>query len=189
MTDEQAFLRAFLDDPADAVARLAYADWLEENGRPGEAAFLRTQAELAGLRPKSKARAGLEARLRDLAAGLDGDWLARVSQPPVENCPPRFKFRCPRRWDLLEATDDVRVRYCDACRKNVCYCETMAKARRHAILGRCVAIDCRVPRTPGDLPHFREVRMGRIAVPLELPTSSVERVRLPHTRRCHRRGR
>ncbi len=43
MDDEAAFLRAILDDTADNVARLAYADWLEEHGRYVRARFIRDQ--------------------------------------------------------------------------------------------------------------------------------------------------
>ncbi len=47
MTDGDAILRAILDDPADDLPRLAYADWLEENGQMERAEFIRLQLELA----------------------------------------------------------------------------------------------------------------------------------------------
>jgi uncharacterized protein (TIGR02996 family) len=47
MTDGAALLRAVLADPGDDAPRLVYADWLEENGEPGHAAFIRGQIELA----------------------------------------------------------------------------------------------------------------------------------------------
>lgn len=43
MTERDALLRAILVDPADDVARLVYADWLEEHGEPLRAAFIRAQ--------------------------------------------------------------------------------------------------------------------------------------------------
>lgn len=43
MTDRDALLRTILLDPADDVARLVYADWLEEHGEPLRAAFIRLQ--------------------------------------------------------------------------------------------------------------------------------------------------
>lgn len=46
-TTEQALLRAILDTPADDAPRLIYADWLEENGQPERAEFIRVQCELA----------------------------------------------------------------------------------------------------------------------------------------------
>jgi uncharacterized protein (TIGR02996 family) len=36
---EQDFLQAIAADPADDVVRLAYADWLEENGDPERGEF------------------------------------------------------------------------------------------------------------------------------------------------------
>lgn len=48
MTGE-LLLRAVLEDPADDCRRLVYADWLEENGQPERAEFVRVQVELAGL--------------------------------------------------------------------------------------------------------------------------------------------
>lgn len=43
MTDGDALLRAILDEPADDAPRLVYADWLEENGQPERAEFIRVQ--------------------------------------------------------------------------------------------------------------------------------------------------
>jgi uncharacterized protein (TIGR02996 family) len=58
MTHEQVFLRAILDDPADDTARLAYADWLEEQGDP-RAEALRAYPDigrlLAGLQTATRA--------------------------------------------------------------------------------------------------------------------------------------
>src|SRR5262249_1785583 len=34
MNQEQGFLHAIADDPADDTSRLVYADWLEERGAP-----------------------------------------------------------------------------------------------------------------------------------------------------------
>lgn len=42
-----ALLRAILDDPADDLPRLAYADWCDENGQPERAGFVRVQLEIA----------------------------------------------------------------------------------------------------------------------------------------------
>lgn len=45
MTDEPALLRAVLAAPADDTPRLVYADWLDENGQPERAAFIRQGVE------------------------------------------------------------------------------------------------------------------------------------------------
>lgn len=50
MTDTQsALLAAILSDPASDDPRLVYADWLDENGHPERAEFIRVQVELARL--------------------------------------------------------------------------------------------------------------------------------------------
>lgn len=41
MSDREAILRAVLDDPADDLPRLAFADWCEENGFQHRAEFVR----------------------------------------------------------------------------------------------------------------------------------------------------
>lgn len=43
MTDGDHILRAILDEPHDDLHRLAYADWLEENGQNERAEFIRLQ--------------------------------------------------------------------------------------------------------------------------------------------------
>jgi uncharacterized protein (TIGR02996 family) len=46
-TTEQALLTAILANPDDDAPRLIYADWLDENGQPERAEFIRVQCELA----------------------------------------------------------------------------------------------------------------------------------------------
>jgi len=48
MSDGDALLAAIVADPDD-LPRLAYADWLHENGEPDRAEFIRTQIEAARL--------------------------------------------------------------------------------------------------------------------------------------------
>jgi uncharacterized protein (TIGR02996 family) len=47
MSDEQALLAAIWAHPHEDTPRLMYADWLQENGRPERAKFIRLQCELA----------------------------------------------------------------------------------------------------------------------------------------------
>jgi uncharacterized protein (TIGR02996 family) len=47
MTERDAFLREILDHPDDDATRLRFADWLEENGEPARAEFIRVQCEWA----------------------------------------------------------------------------------------------------------------------------------------------
>jgi uncharacterized protein (TIGR02996 family) len=47
MDHHSAFLQAIVEAPDDDAPRLIYADWLEENGQPERAQFIRIQCELA----------------------------------------------------------------------------------------------------------------------------------------------
>jgi uncharacterized protein (TIGR02996 family) len=46
-SDEDSLIAAIIANPADDVARLVYADWLDEHDRPERAEFIRLQCELA----------------------------------------------------------------------------------------------------------------------------------------------
>jgi len=78
VTEDEAFIRAIVDTPGDDVARLVYADWLDDRDDP-RGAYLRAEAEWANTGKKEKA-------LRAAAARLDPVWVARVSRPPVGLC-------------------------------------------------------------------------------------------------------
>lgn len=65
---EQMFLDKLASDPTDDEVRLVYADWLDDNGRPAHAEFLRLEHVV---------RTG-KVRLRALAAEMPSDWLGAV---------------------------------------------------------------------------------------------------------------
>lgn len=46
-TERGSFIRAICEQPADDTARLVFADWLDENGEPERAEFVRLQIALA----------------------------------------------------------------------------------------------------------------------------------------------
>ena len=46
-SDHDALLRAICENPREDTPRLAFADWLEENGQPDRAAFIRTDIAMA----------------------------------------------------------------------------------------------------------------------------------------------
>ena len=50
--EEQAFLAHIIDDPADDLRRLVFADWLEENGQGQRATYIRVRCALDGKRPE-----------------------------------------------------------------------------------------------------------------------------------------
>jgi uncharacterized protein (TIGR02996 family) len=66
MNEREAFLRAIFESPDDDAPRLVYADWLEENKDPLQAAFVRVQVELAKLARDDPRERGLRAREREL---------------------------------------------------------------------------------------------------------------------------
>ena len=51
VSDGDALRRAILDQPDDYTLRLIYADWLDENGQPDRAAFVRAQVWAAQAEP------------------------------------------------------------------------------------------------------------------------------------------
>jgi uncharacterized protein (TIGR02996 family) len=75
MNEEQAFLTAIRDNPADATARLVFADWLEEHNDPrGE--WLRLRTQLAQLPLGSPEFAPIKAREEELAPAALTEWMA-----------------------------------------------------------------------------------------------------------------
>jgi uncharacterized protein (TIGR02996 family) len=103
---QQAFLRDIREHPDDDTPRLIYSDWLEENGQPERAEFIRVQCELEQLRFAREARTG-EYDARD---GVDEEWgrvfslvdreeiLLRkhVERWITESIPPANQFGFPR---------------------------------------------------------------------------------------------
>ena len=73
MPDEAALLAAIAAAPADDAPRLAYADWLAEQGRAEQAEAIRAE---------HLARTAL-ARWEVLKPRMDPDWLARVFPAPA----------------------------------------------------------------------------------------------------------
>ncbi|MGF1582544.1 MAG: TIGR02996 domain-containing protein [Gemmataceae bacterium] len=73
--------QAILDDPDNDTPRLVYADWLEENGNPERAEFIRVQCELAGIAGDDPRRADLTIREDELLAQFGKTWLQEL---PVE---------------------------------------------------------------------------------------------------------
>ncbi len=66
-----AFLAAIADRPDDDLPRLVYADWLDENGDPVRAEFIRVQIELAKVSAFDPRRAALRAREAELSLHKD----------------------------------------------------------------------------------------------------------------------
>ena len=82
MTEDEAFIRAVVDNPGEDTPRLVYADWLDDRSDP-RGPYLRAEWEWARTGKKVKA-------LRAGGVALDPVWVYRVSRPPVGIC-----FRLP----------------------------------------------------------------------------------------------
>jgi len=113
-------------------------------------------------------RQQVPARLQELAATFDPNWLAAVSDPMIEGCGkgsgegswPRFDFVCVQSWAEMRPTDDNHVRRCETCSKNVYFCDNLADAREHSQEGHCIAVDLGIIRREGDL-RPRAMFLGR----------------------------
>jgi uncharacterized protein (TIGR02996 family) len=101
-TDDEAFLRAIVDAPADEAPRLVYADWLDERGDP-RGAYLRAELKWARERAYDRTPGDVIA----LANTLDSLWVSRVSRPPVGVCFDGHGFQ--DRGPELTLSDVLRV--------------------------------------------------------------------------------
>jgi uncharacterized protein (TIGR02996 family) len=66
LAEHEGFLGAIFAAPDDDLSRLAYADFLEENGEPDRAALIRIQCQLAALRERPGEALELRPREREL---------------------------------------------------------------------------------------------------------------------------
>lgn len=163
MSDEAAFLNTILANAHDDAPRLVYADWLEEQADPAadaKAVYLRDTAALLTAEGREAKR--LEHRLRQAAKVLPKESLAVVSRIALEKCSAEFELVCPKHWEKLTSTDDVKVRHCNECQQLVHYCTSIPEARAHAARGECVAVQLGVARRPYDL-ELGGMLLGKIA--------------------------
>jgi uncharacterized protein (TIGR02996 family) len=84
----EAFLRSIIEAPDDDTPRLAYSDWLEENGDTDRAEFIRVQCRLAVLDEDAPGRRELQRREYELLADHWGEWAA-----PLVGRVYRWQFR------------------------------------------------------------------------------------------------
>jgi uncharacterized protein (TIGR02996 family) len=75
MNEEDLLLRAVCNDPEDDLARLVYADWLQENGEECRAEYIRSQVALYRKYEKvPHHRRVKEGYYNNLVWGLDRSW-------------------------------------------------------------------------------------------------------------------
>src|SRR6516162_6900270 len=78
-TTERGLLQAILEAPPDDVPRLIYADWLDENGQPDRAEFIRAQIERASLPPGHPRGRALLRREEELLQRHGTTWASAVA--------------------------------------------------------------------------------------------------------------
>jgi uncharacterized protein (TIGR02996 family) len=79
VNDHDALLAAIIADPADDLPRLALADWLDENGQPHRAQFIRLQLEQAALPPGEARWRKLDDRAGELLRKHGKKWAAPLA--------------------------------------------------------------------------------------------------------------
>jgi uncharacterized protein (TIGR02996 family) len=88
MSDREAFVRAILESPDDDAPRLVYADWLDENGDPARAEFIRLQCELGGIVLGTQAAfdrfRAIQSRSRTLFEAHHEQWLRELGPLPPD---------------------------------------------------------------------------------------------------------
>jgi uncharacterized protein (TIGR02996 family) len=84
MTQRDAFLQAIAANLDDDAPRLIFSDWLEENGDPERAEFIRTQCQLASSKLAKKRRHALRVRERDLLTAHRCEWCQAFGLPIEE---------------------------------------------------------------------------------------------------------
>lgn len=163
MSDEAAFLNHLREQPHDDTARMVYADWLEERDTDeatAKAEYLRAEAELVAFAADDPRRPEIEDRLRLLALGVSLDWRTTVAKVAV-HCGVHFTA-CPKRWDELALTEASGVRHCDACDRDVTYCDDPDAAKMLAMNDKCIALDLKLNKRPGEFK--RGIRVGGIGI-------------------------
>src|SRR5437773_2457581 len=76
MTRDEAFLLDILESPDDDTPRLVYADWLDEQGDPARAEFIRLQIETAKPSCDARRRLAGHERQRQLLREHELRWTA-----------------------------------------------------------------------------------------------------------------
>ncbi|MFO0824094.1 MAG: TIGR02996 domain-containing protein [Gemmataceae bacterium] len=77
MSDEEALLAAIIANPDEDTPRLVYADWLDENGQPERAEFIRLQIRSANL-PDSPEGLIVKQRVMRLCDKYGVTWLEQL---------------------------------------------------------------------------------------------------------------
>ena len=146
MTDGDALLAAILATPDDDTPRLVYADWLDENGDPERAEFIRTQIQL-GRAPTLT----LRAREKTLLAAHADEWLAPLREKggPLDHGEAHGEFRrgflevvwMPAKWFVKRAPDLFRLAPVRELRVTLTNEAEFVRLVEYPLLGRLHGLD------------------------------------------------
>ena len=100
-TDGAILLRSIIDQPDDDLVRLVYADWLEENGQPERAEFIRLKINLEA--EVGAQRESMEQRAREIWKQWRTEWLAALPQGPGMDWDPNWARGFPERLTFDDA--------------------------------------------------------------------------------------
>merc|ERR1712216_1090220 len=76
----------------------------------------------------------LQLRIRDVPATAEGLEL------PIEQCDVKFRYKCPKKWDELKASETPGTRCCEECKESVFLVTTHAEMDSHYRQRHCIAI-------------------------------------------------
>jgi uncharacterized protein (TIGR02996 family) len=161
MRAAEGFLKDIIAHPGENTPRRIFADWLEENGDPDRAEFIRLQCELAQLTEDDDRRWDLEEREGQLLRRHGKGWAG-----PIRHLVKRWQFRrgfveaiTIRAADFLEHADDL-FRLAPVCRVRLLDAPgQLADLARSPHLGRLEGIDLRHNQIP--LTRFKTLIRSR----------------------------
>ena len=99
MSIRDAFLADIAANPEDDAPRLVFADWLEENGEPERALFIRVQCCLAQMDPYDRQRRELVRAEQKLLRAFGNRWAEQdgltrwVPERPLDGADPWVRYR------------------------------------------------------------------------------------------------
>jgi hypothetical protein len=165
-------------------ARSVLADTLEESGELAAAEYVRLDEALQHVVPVGRDFVERVRTLRRLGT-VTGPTFRYLVGRDIEGCAGvRWTFRCPRRWDSMQATSDASQRVCQSCRQVVIQVPDGAEAARLAADGVCVSIqgaadperfEGEVAAEPDDGPTWRPA--GSVSSMPSVPPAPVAVVR------------
>jgi uncharacterized protein (TIGR02996 family) len=176
MSLRAAFLRDVVESYDDDAPRLVYADWLEENGDPQRAEFIRVQCALAPLEDYDPPRWDLAAREADLLAANRRRWLAELPEVliTVGDYLPRFERGFPAEVELrasafvkrgaeLVAAGCAGFELADVGKARVQTCPHLAGVRRLDLPAALPPARVEAILSSPHLTELRELDLGRSA--------------------------